>query len=63
MTFHVCGQCMYFERESHPEDEEQCGVCCGWEPLALTINGEFHMVERYVDAGRRGCAIFREDRR
>lgn len=63
MSFNICGQCQYFERESHPEDEEQCGICCGWEPPLLVIDNEFRMVERYVDAGRRACVAFREERR
>lgn len=63
MTFHICGQCAYFAREAHPEDEEQYGECFGFPPTPVVFEGEIITLSIYVDCGRQACAIFREARR
>lgn len=63
MTFHICGQCQFFQRESHPDDDTQTGICYGWEPALVVFGDELIMAERFVDPGRRACVAFREDKR
>ena len=63
MTFHICGQCQYFERDSHPEDEEQSGECYGFPPSVHLVGDSFECHRPCVDPGDRACAIFKDSSR
>lgn len=63
MIFHICGQCYYFLRETHPDDDEQYGECCGMPPQVIVIDNIPHSMNPRVDPANRACAIFRLERR
>ena len=63
MTFHICGQCVFFHRDSHPEDEEQSGECRALPPTVLVFEAELINVHPRLDPACDSCALFRENKR
>ena len=63
MSFTICGQCQYFERETTPDDDEQFGLCLGFPPQIILFEGALHSMHPTVDAGNRTCALFHVEAR
>lgn len=63
MSLHICGQCVYFQRESHPDDDEQVGECYALPPQILLLEANVQGFRPWLDPADRACALFREDRR
>ena len=55
MSFNICGQCVYFQRESHVEDEEQWGYCYGMPPQVMDAEESYQTVRPVVDPADRAC--------